>query len=370
MENPTAQRLQHSLHARFNTAINILLGAANAHDLRRWLTLLALCVSIILQYAIVLLPTSACGSCSGGAFLGSLFASAYVTAAGACFYIRPGPIAKHVFLGSLVSVIPASFTASTQVVISRIAAAVNAYGVDGAWIDPGQGLFHSTADTYALRGLKASNFRFDLMGQSHSKRSLDGPGILGTFCAVPIVPDGWTPAEVVPFWYVCNNYLGMFMDCDLAYKGVYNENDSYGWNSLSECLRKPEELIINANLTGSELLNPLMYFYQLYFAPNFDEVSATFFRKAITEASVFHRIMIRYDAPLLRLAQTQEPCCQILIKTTNDEAIIFSIVLVLPFVLACAWLNVYRFTFQHKFIEKASLLTRQHLKSIYLGHGR
>ena len=138
MENPTAQRLQHSLHARFNTAINILFGAANAHDLRRWLTLLALCVSIILQYAIVLLPTSACGSCSGGAFLGSLFASAYVTAAGACFYIRPGPIAKHVFLGSLVSVIPASFTASTQVVISRLAAAVNAYGVYGAGIDPGQ----------------------------------------------------------------------------------------------------------------------------------------------------------------------------------------------------------------------------------------
>ena len=111
--------------------------------------------------------------------------------------------------------------------------------------------FESLFDGKTLKGWKATNFRFDLMGQAEEVLPLDDPKGMkkagkseeGTYCAVPMVHDDWTIEEAIPFWYICENDWRGHVDCQAAYEGTYDPKDYYGWQMLSDCLQKPEKLI-------------------------------------------------------------------------------------------------------------------------------
>ena len=128
------------------------------------------------------------------------------------------------------------------------------------------------------------------MGQAEESLPLDDPKGMkkagkieeGTYCAVPMVHDGWTIEEAIPFWYICENDWRGHVDCQAAYEGKYDRKDFYGWQMLSDCLQKPEKLI-EGMVSGGGAGGGLMYFYRLDFVSNFNEFTQLA-RTAIVQA--------------------------------------------------------------------------------------
>ena len=218
----------------------------------RWATTLALFAGILAQYALVLIPTASCGGCSGGALTGSAFAFVFLLVVGFRKVFYAGPITDHLALGALVAVVPAAYSELAKLRWRRCAGAAIVEGPMGEGVAPPDVLADNSSDAsvFTLREPQMSNFRFDLMGESHSTLPLPdarhaykaGKLEQGTFCAVPVVGDGWTVEDPVPMWYVCENDWRDFVSCRGAYEGAYDEKDWYGWRRLRDCLRKPEAL--------------------------------------------------------------------------------------------------------------------------------
>jgi hypothetical protein len=80
---------------------------------QRWLTLVAMCLGFLAQYALVLIPTGMCNGCAGGAFFGCAFAFTFLVYTGANSVYAPGPWARHLAGGALVAVIPAAYTGAS-----------------------------------------------------------------------------------------------------------------------------------------------------------------------------------------------------------------------------------------------------------------
>ena len=218
----------------------------------RWATTLALFAGILAQYALVLIPTASCGGCSGGALTGSAFAFVFLLVVGFRKVFYAGPITDHLALGALVAVVPAAYSGAGETSLAALRGAAIVEGPMGEGVAPPDVLADnsSNASVFTLREPQMSNFRFDLMGESHSTLPLPdaryaykaGKLEQGTFCAVPVVGDGWTVEDPVPMWYVCENDWRDFVSCRGAYEGAYDEKDWYGWRRLRDCLRKPEAL--------------------------------------------------------------------------------------------------------------------------------
>ena len=219
----------------------------------RWATTLALFAGILAQYALVLIPTASCGGCSGGALTGSAFAFVFLLVVGFRKVFYAGPITDHLALGALVAVVPAAYSGAGETSLAALRGAAIVEGPMGEGVAPPDVLADnsSNASVFTLREPQMSNFRFDLMGESHSTLPLPdaryaykaGKLEQGTFCAVPVVGDGWTVEDPVPMWYVCENDWRDFVSCRGAYEGAYDEKDWYGWRRLRDCLRKPEALL-------------------------------------------------------------------------------------------------------------------------------
>lgn len=248
-----------------------------------------------------------------------------------------------------------------------------AYGTDGAGLDLSEGLEAgvSGADVFAVKGLKATNFRFDLMGQAHESLPLDDPEWMkkagktetGTYCAVPMVHDGWTIEEAVPFWYICENDWTGHVDCKVAYEGAYDRKDYYGWQTLSECLQKPGKMLRESASAGDG--GGLVYFYRLDFVSNFNQF-APLARTAIVQASIDSKLMLRYEAPRVRLAPAQEACCAARRAAVSGGAASLSLAALVP-VGARLLLTTFRIFVPERGAHEAVFLTRQELKRIKLG---
>lgn len=254
-----------------------------------------------------------------------------------------------------------------------------AYGTGGAGLDLSEGLEAgvSGADVFAVKGLKATNFRFDLMGQAHESLPMDDPkwikkagkSEVGTYCAVPMVHDGWTIEEAVPFWYICENDWRGHVDCKTAYEGKYDRKDYYGWQMLSECLQKPEKMLKESASApvggGGGGGGGLMYFYRLDFVSNFNQF-AQLARTAMVQASIDSKLMLRFEAPRVRLPPTQETCCASQKAGVSGDATSLSLAALVPVGLQLL-LTTFRIFFPEKGKDEAAFLTRQELKRIKLG---
>lgn len=325
-------------------------------------------MGFLAQYALVLIPTAASGPTASGVLVGSAFAFGFLLFAGWCTRVSPGPFSTHLALGALVALIPAAYTGSSTLILQELSAAKLAYGEGGRGLDPSEGLKPTVteADVFALRGLKPSNFRFDLMGEAHESLPLNDPKGLkkagkseeGTYCAVPVVHDTWTIAEAIPFWYICENDWGGHVSCKDSYKGNYDTKDYYGWSMLSECLQKPEKLLKDSGGVG------VMYFFRLDFVSNFNEF-AQLARTAIVQASIDNKLMLRFEAPRVRLPKSQEKCCgpQIAEASANMTNLSFG---ALVFIAIRAVLVSFRIFFPEKAKDDAAFLTRKELKRIKL----
>lgn len=453
---------------------------------RRWATTLALFAGILAQYALVLIPTASCGGCPGGALTGSAFAFVFLLVAGFRKVFYPGPIADHLALGALVAVVPAAYSGSGESSLAALRGAAIVEGPMGEGVAPPDVLADeaSGASVFTLREPQMSNFRFDLMGESHSTLPLPdaryaykaGKLEQGTFCAVPVVGDGWTVADPVPMWYVCENDWREFVSCRGAYEGAYDEKDWYGWRRLRDCLRKPEELwerwlIENPIMpppppslpsppptppsppsppprppsmdpppppvpaappppttappppeppepptpptppgqTSSDappppspaaptatdappgeavppppILPPApptapsppppyvapkifrMYFYALDFLNSYNEFVVPA-QTAIERSSMEHRVRVLANAPRVRLADEQTPCCDAQAAAVTAASTNLSLMFVMPIVVARVALTVFRtFVPEKRKSHRSAFLTRAELKRIKL----
>lgn len=78
-----------------------------------------------------------------------------------------------------------------------------------------------SVDVILVVGLVCVYFRFDLMGEYYVVLFVEdekymykvGAEATGTVCAVSVTYDGWTRANVVLLWYVCDNDWVGYRDC-------------------------------------------------------------------------------------------------------------------------------------------------------------
>ena len=339
-----------------------------------WVPFLAMCSAVLTQYLLFLVPAVVCGSHAEGTVYGSVFAFAFVTSAGLHYHKYPETLTKYIFIGALGTLVPASYAASSQMVVARLSEAILAYGESNSGLDPGLGFAHATADLFALRDLSSTNFRFDLIGQAHTtlvttdtSKKIAGASASGTYCAVPIVPDGWTKAQAVPFWYLCDNDWKLFRDCSLAYNTSYTTKDWYGLADLNECLRKPEELMEAARESEGGSSSFVMYFDQIDFASTFVEHSAHS-NIAIMQASIKHHIVVRDDAPKVRLASTQVPCCEAQIAKLRSDSLAISLGVVMPMIFISACVSASRALSRGTAGGPVAFWTRKELKFIRSGN--
>jgi len=344
---------------------------------RRWISLLAMCAGFLAQYLLVLIPTMACNACAGGALVGSFFAFSFLLVSGSYSVFQAGPATTHLAMGALVAIVPAAYTGATLVTYTELTMAKLAFGADDRGLDPSEGLAADVmgADVFGLKGLKQSNFRYDLMGEAHETLPMydatymkkAGKSEDGTYCAVPIVHDSWTIEEAIPFWYICENDWGQHKSCKEAYEGTYNKKDYYGIKMLADCLNKPLKILkeMEASPTGSTV--PPMYFYRLDFVSNFNEFMVLA-RTAIIQSSIDHLIMIRFDAPRVRMPPTQEKCCTSQAAAASAGMTQLSLA-ALAFVGLRLLLTVFRIFFpdRHGKGTEPAFLTRQDLRRIKLG---
>tara|TARA_B110000977_G_scaffold191023_1_gene262581 strand:+ start:18246 stop:19694 length:1449 start_codon:yes stop_codon:yes gene_type:complete len=463
---------------------------------QRWLATIALIAGMLAEYAVSLLPVVLSGNAPIGALIGGASGMCFLASAGyarACMAYR-SPIVDHVALGALVAAVPAAHAASALVMVKSFKQAKLAYGDDGLGLTSATEVLNDStltdSDAFALREPEVNViFRFDLMGQSHATMPLEddtygykaGKPEEGTFCAVPVVGTNWTLSDPVPMWYICENDWRLFVECEEAYLGNYDNSDWYGKSRLRDCLRRPQaltnkydvaypgELIppplpppsngtdVNAtdtesvtetnsdsvtdamdtNATDTEMTRkrrrallqdtnatdtnstnstspppavglalppPLpappslpspppmppapfpppapnsppappppyvpppvfrLYFYALDFQNTYSEFSSLAL-SAIEAASVAHGVLVRNDAPRVRLAETQTECCVEEIAQAQSDTLTLSLAVTLPVAIFRIALTVYRTAYPETDARKPSVMTRQHLKRIKL----
>ena len=263
-------------------------------------------------------PAAACG-CAAGAYGGGLAACGACAIGAACVAAR-GPIraVKDLVIGMALSVLPAALTATSALSAWRRGATTldgertNAMSADAA-----------SADAISVVGLARAHFRFDLMGEHHAALPAEdekymykaGAEATGTVCAVPVTYDGWTRANAVPLWYVCDNDWAGHRDCTQAYEGDYDARRGwYGLRPLRKCLRAPLDAL-DAGATE-------LHFLHLDFQQSFERKHALS-EGALMRASVQHQVSIDLSAPRVYWNPIQEPCCAALAK--EDDALLTAV---------------------------------------------
>jgi hypothetical protein len=216
------------------------------------------------------------------------------------------------------SVLPAALTATSALSAWRRGATTldgertNAMSADAA-----------SADAISVVGLARAHFRFDLMGEHHAALPAEdekymykaGAEATGTVCAVPVTYDGWTRANAVPLWYVCDNDWAGHRNCTQAYEGDYDARRGwYGLRPLRKCLRAPLDAL-DAGATE-------LHFLHLDFQQSFERKHALS-EGALMRASVQHQVSIDLSAPRVYWNPIQEPCCAALAK--EDDALLAAV---------------------------------------------
>ena len=225
---------------------------------------------------------------------------------------------KDLVIGMALSVLPAALTATSALSAWRRGATTldgertNAMSADAA-----------SADAISVVGLARAHFRFDLMGEHHAALPAEdekymykaGAEATGTVCAVPVTYDGWTRANAVPLWYVCDNDWAGHRDCTQAYEGDYDARRGwYGLRPLRKCLRAPLDAL-DAGATE-------LHFLHLDFQQSFERKHALS-EGALMRASVQHQVSIDLSAPRVYWNPIQEPCCAALAK--EDDALLAAV---------------------------------------------
>lgn len=332
--------------------------------------------SFFIQYALVLVSTLSCGRCSQGVIYGSVLACCYLGVLLIRSFYHSGGVTRELIFGALLGIIPASFVGSVLVLLAELSRAVVSLGENELGLRVGEGLNleATTADVFALRDLKSQSFRYHLMGQAHEALPLKekngarkaGKTEEGTFCAVPVVGDTWSVDEPVPFWYVCENNFQYFVGCRDAYEGVYGDKDYYGYRILRECLRAPLDIMDRWNHSeqrSTTLPDHLMYFYRLGFM-NTNSHDAELAQSALVHSSANFRVALQGQAPKIKLAAYQEPCC-----ASHEAVLIESIfAMVVGPLLACLIVHItmtmVRALLQGQGSIRAASKTRQKLSTI------
>ena len=270
-------------------------------------------------------PAEAC-ACAAGAYGGAACALG-ACALGAALTLARGPTraVRDVVIGMAMSVLPATLTATTRLSPWRR----DATTLDGERTNA-LSAGAASADAMSVVGLARAHFRFDLMGEHHAALPAEDEGYVreagaeaaGTVCAVPVTYDGWTLANAVPMWYVCDNDWAGHRNCTKAYEGDYDAR--YGWygmRPLRECLRAPLDAL-DAGATE-------LHFLHLDFQKSFERKHALS-EGALMRASVQHQVSIDLSAPRVYWNPIQEPCCAALAKEDNALLAAVTILSVLP----------------------------------------
>ena len=133
---------------------------------------------------------------------------------------------------------------------------------------------------------------------------------------------------------------------------------------MSDCLQKPEK-IIKEIAAGGGAGDGMMYFYRIDFVSNFNEF-AQLARTAIVQASIDNKLMLRFEAPRVRLPEKQERCCGPQQAAISADMTMLSLAALLPVGIRVL-LTVFRIFFPEKGKREPAFLTRLELKRIKLG---
>jgi len=108
-----------------------------------------------------------------------------------------------------------------------------------------------------------------------------------------------------------------------------------------------------------------LYFYRLDFQNTHNEFAAIALR-AIEAASVEHGVLVRPDAPRVRLAATQSACCAEEVAKEMAATTALSLATTVPALALRLFWAAYRTAYPANGARKPSVMTRHHLKRIKL----
>jgi hypothetical protein len=108
-----------------------------------------------------------------------------------------------------------------------------------------------------------------------------------------------------------------------------------------------------------------LYFYRLDFQNAHNEFAAIALR-AIEAASVEHGVLVRPDAPRVRLAATQSACCAEEVAKEMAATAALSLATTVPALALRLFWAAYRTAYPASGARKPSVMTRHHLKRIKL----
>ena len=168
--------------------------------------------------------------------------------------------------------------------------------------------------------------------------------------------------------YLCENDWGGFRSCGHAYNRSYDKTDYYGMAILDKCLNKPrDELEDIKKQFPDENKRPPLFFYRLDFANDFRE-NRILAKTAQIQSSIDNAVIVRDEAPVVRLPPKQVKCCATQMMDASQQAALLSFAGLGPIGLLFLY-TLYKIisgTFAPKEPEP-SFLTRAYLKQIKVG---
>jgi hypothetical protein len=141
---------------------------------------------------------------------------------------------------------------------------------------------------------------------------------MGTFCAVPLVPDaGWSEAAPPPAWVSCDNGWAGAASCAAAATRSYAAADAEAHGALADCLQSLEALSASSSNASAADAPPAL-FYAADLHTRWARAGAAAAAPAVRRAALNHRIAIgdggyagstvlRCDAPPRRAALQRAP---------------------------------------------------------------